>query len=97
MDAKNWAANYSRDDLNVLCDVLSNQNEKLIQQVKDLEEELRGIIKAARCAYALRNTDAATGLTQLIEAIRQTKERCEKRKHDAQMQRSVEAMKEIET
>lgn len=51
----------------------------------------------ARQAYALRNTDAATGLKNLIEAIRQTKERCEKRKQDAQMKRGAEAMKEIES
>ena len=96
MDTKKWAANYSRDDLNTLCNVLCNQNEKLIQQVKELEEEMRGIIETARSAYAVRNTEPATGLTKLIEAIRQMKDRCEKRKLDAQMKRSGEAMREIE-
>ena|SRR5215469_3409049 len=97
MDTKvEWARNYSRDDLNTLCNVLSNQNEKLIQQVTDLEEEIRGIIDTGRSAYALRNTDVATGLANVMEAIKQMKDRCEKRRLDAQMKRSAEAMKEIE-
>lgn len=85
-----------QDWLDVFIDGTEKESAKRIQDITDLEQEIRGIIEAARQAYALRETDASTGLKQLIKAIRQTKEHCEKRKNVAQMLRSAEAMKEIE-
>lgn len=92
----NWAEHFTRGDLAVLCDFQSKRIDALIHEAMFFEEEIRGIIEAARRAFPLRHTDNGAGLRQLIHAIRQTKERCEARALAAQLKRSQESMLEIE-
>lgn len=98
MDSKsNWAEHFTPEDLAVLCDFQSKRIDALIHDAMFFEEEIRGIFDAARRAFPLRHTDNGAGLRQLIHAIRQTKERCEARALEAQLKRSAESMREIES
>ena len=87
------AGNYTQESLRVLCDVQGKQIDSLIQDKMFFEEEIRGIIEAARRVVHLRHTDNGVGLKQLIHAIRQTKDRCEARSLTAQLKRSQGSVK----
>jgi len=92
-----WAADYSLDTLKMLCNTLINQNASLIQDRIFLEGKIRAIVDAARRAWPLLSKESTTGLTQLVEVIRQGNDRCKKRAEETQAQRSREAQKEIDS
>ena len=91
-----WSANFTRESLVLLCDVQGQHIEALNLDKLVFEDEIRGIIEAARRAFPFRHTDNGAGLRQLIRAVRQMKERCEARTLAAQAKRSQESMQEIE-
>lgn len=92
-----WDENYTREDLRALCNVLVEQNARLIRDNMFFQQEFGTVVDAARRAFPLRHTDNGAGLRQLIRGVRLMKERCEARAIAAQMKRSQKAMEEIAT